>query len=56
MNWGGNLYLINGAMTKLQDAGEFIRSESKETETKEDDIDGENNKQSEGNTSLVELG
>ena len=32
-----------------------MRSESKETETKEDDIDGENNKQSEENSSLVEL-
>ena len=52
---GGNLYLINGAMTKLEDAGGFMRSESKETETKEDDIDGENNKQSEENSSLVEL-
>lgn len=52
---GGNLYLINGAMTKLQDAGRFMRSESKETEIKEDDIDGENNKQSEKNASLVEL-
>ena len=52
---GGNLYLINGAMTKLQDTGGFMRSESKETETKEDDIDGENNEQSEENSSLVEL-
>ena len=52
---GGNLYLINGAMTKLQAAGGFMLSESKETETKEDDIDGENNKQSEKSASLVEL-
>ncbi|MFR1178943.1 MAG: phage portal protein [Bacilli bacterium] len=52
---GGNLYLINGAMTKLEDAGGFMRSDSKGTETKEDDIDGENNKQSEENSSLVEL-
>ena len=36
---GGNLYLINGAMTKLQDAGGFMRSEPKKTEMKEDDSD-----------------
>lgn len=36
---GGNLYLINGAMTKLQDTGGFMRSEPKKTEMKEDDSD-----------------
>ena len=36
---GGNLYLINGAMTKLQDAGGFMRSEPKKIEMKEDDSD-----------------
>ena len=36
---GGNLYLINGAMTKLQDAGGFMDSEPKKTEMKEDDSD-----------------
>ena len=36
---GGNLYLINGAMTKLQDAGGFMRSEPPKTEMKEDDSD-----------------
>lgn len=36
---GGNLYLINGAMTKLQDAGGFMRSEPQKTEMKEDDSD-----------------
>lgn len=29
---GGNLYLINGAMTKLQDAGAFASNNTKETE------------------------
>ena len=36
---GGNLYLINGAMTKLQDAGGFMHSEPPKTEMKEDDSD-----------------
>ena len=39
---GGNLYLINGAMTKLQDAGGFMRSESKEAETREEKEGNEN--------------
>lgn len=39
---GGNLYLINGAMTKLQDAGGFMRSEPKEAETKEEKEGNEN--------------
>ena len=29
---GGDLYLINGAMTKLEDAGIFAASSTKETE------------------------
>lgn len=36
---GGNLYLINGAMTKLQDAGGFMHSEPPKTEIKEDNSD-----------------
>lgn len=39
---GGNLYLINGAMTKLQDAGGFMRSEPKKTEIKEGKESNEN--------------
>ena len=39
---GGNLYLINGAMTKLQDAGGFMRSESKKAETREEKEGNEN--------------
>jgi HK97 family phage portal protein len=36
-NEGGNLYLINGAMTKLNDAGAFAqKGEENETEKKED--------------------
>ena len=58
---GGNLYLINGAMTKLKDAGAFANSsiktndddidESKETEEKEEEDDGEvlENKEQSGN-------
>ena len=53
---GGNLYLINGAMTKLQDAGAFARTKSEKIETKGDDNNEKSDKQSEGNTSLVELG
>ena len=37
----GNLYLMNGAITKFQDTGEFMRSElPKKIEIKEDDSDG----------------
>ena len=44
---GGNLYLINGAMTKLQDAGGFMFTESEKTETKEENIDGKDSEQAE---------
>ena len=49
---GGNLYLINGAMTKLQDAGAFAQDAPEETEV---DSDGKDSEQSEENSSLVEL-
>ena len=39
---GGNLYLINGAMTKLQDAGGFMHSEPPKTEMKEGKESNEN--------------
>ena len=39
---GGNLYLINGAMTKLQDAGVFAQELPKEKDKKEVDKNGEN--------------
>jgi hypothetical protein len=38
-NQGGDLYLINGAMTKLQDAGAFANTTNKTEETS----DGQNN-------------
>ena len=42
---GGNLYLINGAMTKLQDAGAFAQDLPRETDEKrEDDSDEEDSK------------
>lgn len=44
---GGNLYLINGAMTKSQDAGGFMLTESEKTETKEENIDGKDSEQAE---------
>lgn len=50
---GGNLYLINGAMTKLQDAGGFMLTESEKTETKEENIDGKDSEQAE---EILELG
>lgn len=49
---GGNLYLINGAMTKLQDAGAFAQDVPEETEV---DSNGKDSEQSEENNSLVEL-
>ena len=49
---GGNLYLINGAMTKLEDAGAFAQDVPEETEV---DSDGKDSEQSEENSSLVEL-
>ena len=33
---GGNLYLVNGSMTKLQDAGAFAQTANQETEVKEE--------------------
>ena len=33
---GGDLYLINGAMTKLQDAGAFIGTQTTSEETKDE--------------------
>lgn len=33
---GGNLYLVNGSMTKLQDAGAFAQTVNQETEVKEE--------------------
>ena len=38
---GGNLYLINGAMTKLQDAGAFAQDVPKEKDEKEENKNGE---------------
>ena len=52
---GGNLYLINGAMTKLQDAGAFAQDAPEETDETEVDSDGEDIEQSEEDASLVEL-
>ena len=49
---GGNLYLINGAMTKLQDAGALAQDAPEETDL---DSDGTDTEQSEENSSLVEL-
>ena len=49
---GGNLYLINGAMTKLEDAGAFAQDVLEGTEV---DSDGKDSEQSEENSSLVEL-
>lgn len=49
---GGNLYLINGAMTKLEDAGAFAQDVPEETEV---DSNGKDSEQSEENSSLVEL-
>ena len=53
----GNLYLMNGAITKFQDTGEFMRSElPKKIEIKEDDSDGWNDEQSkEQNEKILEL-
>lgn len=31
---GGNLYLVNGSFTKLQDAGAFTKSDKKEDNSK----------------------
>ena len=39
---GGNLYLINGAMTKLQDAGAFAQTTGQEIGTKEETKSNEN--------------
>lgn len=33
---GGNLYLVNGSMTKLEDAGAFAQNKNQEAETKEE--------------------
>ena len=33
---GGNLYLVNGSMTKLQNAGAFAQTANQETEVKEE--------------------
>lgn len=54
---GGNLYLINGAMTKLQDAGVFAQDVPKEKDEKEEDKDGKDNEpdSDEEDTSVVEL-
>lgn len=52
---GGNLYLIKGAMTKLQNAGAFAQHVPEETDEMEVDSDGKDSEKSEEDASLVEL-
>lgn len=53
---GGNYYMVNGAMTKLQDVGAFAQTESGKTDKKEDDSNERNDEQSkEQDKEILEL-